>query len=59
MSGFVVWVASSGVVQGVIIGATLAFLTTVLTLDAAAKAETKTANGGARSARLVGPATDC
>jgi hypothetical protein len=28
MSGIVRWVASSGVVQGVIIGATLAFLTT-------------------------------
>lgn len=39
------WVASSGVVQGVIIGATLAFLTTLLLLAAVAKAETTTANG--------------
>jgi len=45
MSGFVAWVASSGVVQGVIIGATLAFLTTMLILDAVAKSETTTVNG--------------
>ena len=45
MSGFFAWVAGSGVVQGVIIGATLAFLTTILILDAVAKAETKTVNG--------------
>ena len=45
MSGLVAWVASSGVVQGVIIGATLAFLTTILILDSVAKAETTTANG--------------
>jgi hypothetical protein len=38
-------VAGSGVVQGVIIGATLAFLTTVLILDAVAKAQTTTVNG--------------
>ena len=31
--------------QGVIIGATLAFLTTILLLDAVAKAETRTVNG--------------
>ena len=45
MSGFIGWVASSGVVQGVIIGATSAFLTTVLILNAVAKAETTTVNG--------------
>jgi hypothetical protein len=45
MSGVVAWVASSGVVQGVIIGAALAFLTTILILDLVAKAETRTANG--------------
>ena len=45
MSGIFSWVASSGVVQGVIIGATLAFLTTLLLLAAVAKAETTTANG--------------
>jgi hypothetical protein len=45
MSGVVAWVASSGVVQGVIIGAALAFLTTILLLDSVAKAATTTANG--------------
>lgn len=45
MSGFLGWVASSGVVQGAIIGATLAFLTTILILDAVAKKETQTVNG--------------
>jgi len=45
MSGSFASVASSGVVQGVIIGATLAFLTTILILDAVAKSETKTVNG--------------
>jgi len=45
MSGVLAWVASSGVVQGVIIGATLAFLTTILSLDSVARAETTTVNG--------------
>jgi len=45
MGGSFAWVASSGVVQGVIIGATLAFLTTILILDAVAKSETRTVNG--------------
>lgn len=45
--------ASSGVVQGVIIGATLAFLTTILILDAVARAETRTVNGWS-SIRKVG-----
>ena len=45
MSGPLAWLAGSGVVQGVIIGATLAFLTTILVLDAVAKAETTTVNG--------------
>jgi hypothetical protein len=45
VSGVVAWVASSGVAQGVIIGATLAFLTTILVLDSVAKAETTTVNG--------------
>ena len=45
MSGSFASVASSGVVQGVIIGATLAFLTTILILDAVAKSETRTVNG--------------
>lgn len=45
MSGFLAWVAGSGVVQGVIIGLTLAYLTTVLILNAVAKGETTTVNG--------------
>jgi hypothetical protein len=45
MSSVVAWVASSGVVQGVIIGAALAFLTAILILDAVAKSETTTVNG--------------
>ena len=45
VTGFVAWVASSGVVQGVIIGAALAFLTANLILDRVAKAETTTVNG--------------
>ena len=49
----IAWVASSGVVQGVIIGATLAFLTTILILDAVARAETRTVNGWS-SIRKVG-----
>src|SRR5689334_11825900 len=45
MSGVVGWLASSGVVQGVIIGAALAFVTTILILDRVAKVETTTVNG--------------
>jgi hypothetical protein len=45
MSGVLSWLASSGIIQGVIIGATLAFLTTILLLDRVAEAETTTVNG--------------
>ena len=45
MSSFFAWLAVSGVVQGVIIGGTLAFLTTILILSAVARAETRTVNG--------------
>jgi hypothetical protein len=45
VSGYLVWVAGSGVVQGVIIGLTFAYLTAILILSAAAKAETRTVNG--------------
>jgi hypothetical protein len=45
MSGILTWLASSGVVQGVIIGAVLAFLTTIVILDRVAKGQTKTVNG--------------
>jgi hypothetical protein len=47
------WVASSGVVQGFIIGAVLAFLTTIVVLDLVANAETTTVNGW-RSIRKAG-----
>jgi hypothetical protein len=42
---FLAWVADSGVVQGVIIGLTFAYLSTVLILNAVAKTQTKTVNG--------------
>lgn len=45
MNGFLVWIAGSGVVQGVVIGLTFAYLTTILVLGAAAKAQTRTVNG--------------
>ena len=45
MNNILGWIASSGIVQGVIIGSTMAFLTTVLILDMAAKRETTTVNG--------------
>ncbi len=45
VSGVLTWVAGSGVVQGLIIGATLAYLTTILILNAVAKAETRTVHG--------------
>src|SRR5438132_14100226 len=45
VSGVLAWVAGSGVVQGLIIGATLAFLTAVLILNVVAKAETRTVHG--------------
>lgn len=45
MSGFLAWVAGSGVVQGVIIGLTFAYLSTILILNAVAKTETTTVNG--------------
>lgn len=45
VNGFLGWVADYGVVQGVIIGLTFAYLTTVLALNAIARTETKTVNG--------------
>ena len=45
MSAFLTWVAQSGVVQGVIMGLTFAYLTTILVLNAIARAETTTVNG--------------
>jgi hypothetical protein len=45
VKGVLTWLSTSGVVQGVIIGATFAFLTTVLILNAVGKRETRTVNG--------------
>lgn len=39
------WLSQSGVVQGVIIGATLAFLTAILVMDAVGRSITTTVNG--------------
>ena len=45
MSGLIAWVVTSGAIQGVIIGVTLAFLTTLVVLDRVARAESRTVNG--------------
>jgi hypothetical protein len=57
MIGLMAWVADSGVVQGVIIGATLAFVTTFLILNAVAKAETTTVDGWSSIRRAGQPGT--
>lgn len=53
MAGLLAWIARSGVVQGAIVGATLAFLTAVVVLDLVARAITTT-DGGWRTIRRVG-----
>lgn len=53
MASVVAWITGSGVVQGIIIGATLAFLTAVLVMNGAAATLTSTVNGW-RSIRKVG-----
>ncbi len=45
MSDVLAWIAGSGVVQGLIIGLTFAYLTTILILNAVARSETRTVNG--------------
>lgn len=45
MAGVLEWVSQSGVVQGIIIGATFAFLTAILVLNLAARTITTTVNG--------------
>ncbi|UUT35156.1 DUF1214 domain-containing protein [Microbacterium elymi] len=45
MAGILAWIAQSGVVQGIIIGATLAFLTAILILNLVARRLTTTDNG--------------
>lgn len=49
------WLANSGVIEGVIIGATLAFLTAVLVTNAVARAVTTYSNPPVRLARERGP----
>lgn len=53
VSSVLAWVTTSGVVQGVIMGLTFAYLTTVGLLEAVARAETTTVNGWS-SIRRVG-----
>ena len=45
MAGVLAWISQSGVVQGVIIGATLAFLTAILVMNGVARTITTTVNG--------------
>jgi hypothetical protein len=53
MAGVLSWISGSGVVQGLIIGATLAFLTAILIMNAVARSITTTVNGW-RSIRKCG-----
>jgi hypothetical protein len=53
MASVLAWISGSGVVQGVIIGATLAFLTAILIMNGVARTITTT-NNGWRSIRDVG-----
>lgn len=45
MAGVLAWISGSGVVQGIIIGATFAFLTAILVMNAVGRRITSTANG--------------
>lgn len=45
MANVLAWISGSGVVQGFIIGATLAFLTAILIMDAVGRSITTTVNG--------------
>jgi hypothetical protein len=45
MAGVLAWISQSGVVQGLIIGATLAFLTAILIMNGVARTLTTTVNG--------------
>jgi hypothetical protein len=53
MAGVLAWVSQSGIVQGIIIGATLAFLTAVLIMNVVIRSITTTVNGWS-SIRKVG-----
>ncbi|SEC09441.1 Protein of unknown function [Paramicrobacterium humi] len=45
MGSFLAWIAHSGIVQGIIIGAALAFLTAILILNTVIRSMTTTVNG--------------
>jgi len=47
MAGFLAWISQSGIIQGAIIGATLAFLTAILVMDAVRRSIATTVNGWA------------
>src|ERR1700692_378875 len=53
MASVLSWISGSGVVQGIIIGATFAFLTAILVMNAVARTRTTTVNGWS-SIRKVG-----
>jgi hypothetical protein len=53
MASILAWISGSGVVQGVIIGAALAFLTAILVMNGVARTVTTTVNGWS-SIRKVG-----
>lgn len=53
MASVLAWISGSGVVQGIIIGATLAFLSAILILNAVARRVTTTVNGWS-SIRVAG-----
>lgn len=55
MSAFFAWLGPSGVVQGVIMGLTFAYLTTVLVLNAVARSETTMVNGWSAIRRVGQP----
>lgn len=55
MSDAFSWLATSGVVQGLIMGLTFAYLTTILLLNAVARAETSTVNGWSAIRRVGQP----
>ncbi|GAA3765180.1 hypothetical protein GCM10022240_16780 [Microbacterium kribbense] len=55
MTGVFGWISQSGVVQGVIIGATFAFLTTILILNAAGRSLTRRVNGWRAIVRVGKP----
>ena len=56
MADFLAWVSGSGVVQGIIIGATLAFLTAIVVLNAVGRTITTNVNGWSSVPKVGQPA---